>query len=40
MDDLADPDGSRVARTTLEPLTGAERGMRSEDLARWLRDPR
>lgn len=29
----------RVARTTLEPITGAHRGLSPEDLARWLRDP-
>lgn len=36
---VLDPNGSRVARTTLEPLTGDQQGMSAEDLARWLRDP-
>lgn len=38
---VLDPEsGERVAMTTLEPLTGAQRGLTSEDLAVWLRDPR
>ncbi|MGE0789909.1 MAG: thioredoxin family protein [Sandaracinaceae bacterium] len=37
---VLDPDsGDPVARTTLEPITGGERGLTAEDLARWLRDP-
>ena len=28
--------GERLARTTLEPITGAERGLTSEGLASWL----
>lgn len=31
--------GQRVAKTTLEPITGGQRGLTSADLARWLRDP-
>ena len=37
---VLDPDtGERVAKTTLEPITGGQRGFTSEALARWLRDP-
>lgn len=37
---VLDPDtGRRVARTTLEPITGAQRGLTSAALAEWLRDP-
>lgn len=36
---VLDPSGARVARTTLEPITGSQRGLSAEDLARWLRDP-
>ena len=37
---VLDPDtGRRVAKTTLEPITGGERGFTSEALADWLRDP-
>ena len=31
--------GQRVAKTTLEPITGGQRGLSSADLAQWLRDP-
>ena len=31
--------GERVAKTTLEPITGVQRGLTSADLARWLRAP-
>jgi thiol-disulfide isomerase/thioredoxin len=31
--------GQRVAKTTLEPITGGQRGLTSADLAAWLRDP-
>lgn len=31
--------GRRVARTTLEPITGPQRGLTSAALAAWLRDP-
>ncbi|MGF1467880.1 MAG: thioredoxin family protein [Sandaracinaceae bacterium] len=34
------PDGDRLARTTLEPVTGdRDRGLTAEDLAAWLRAP-
>lgn len=37
---VLDPEtGERVAKTTLEPITGGQRGLTSEDLAAWLRDP-
>jgi len=37
---VLDPDsGRRVAKTTLEPITGGERGLTSEALADWLRNP-
>lgn len=37
---VLDPDtGQRVAKTTLEPITGGQRGFTSEALAAWLRDP-
>jgi len=31
--------GQRVARTTLEPITGGQRGLTSAQLASWLRNP-
>lgn len=31
--------GQRIARTTLEPITGGQRGLTSSGLADWLRDP-
>ena len=31
--------GRRLARTTLEPITGPQRGLTSAALAAWLRDP-
>jgi len=38
---VLDPErGERVAKTTLEPLTGPQRGLTSDQLAAWLRDPR
>lgn len=37
---VLDPEtGERVAKTTLEPITGQERGLTSASLAAWLRDP-
>ena len=37
---VLDPEsGERAAQTTLEPLTGAQRGLTSEQLAAWLRAP-
>lgn len=37
---VLDPEsGERLAKTTLEPLTGAQRGLTSAQLAAWLRDP-
>ena len=32
--------GERVAKTTLEPISGDARGLTSEELAAWLRNPR
>lgn len=38
---VLDPEtGERVAKTTLEPITGDDRGLTAEALARWLRAPR
>ena len=31
--------GERVAQTTLEPITGGQRGLTSAQLAQWYRDP-
>lgn len=31
--------GERVTKTSLEPLTGEDRGLSSSDLAAWLQDP-
>ena len=37
---VLDPDtGERVARTTLEPITGGQRGLTSAQLAAWLANP-
>lgn len=37
---VLDPEtGQRVARTTLEPITGGQRGLTSAALADWLRAP-
>jgi len=37
---VLDPEsGERVARTTLEPITGLQRGLTSAQLATWLRNP-
>ncbi|MEC7523487.1 MAG: thioredoxin family protein [Myxococcota bacterium] len=37
---VLDPEsGERVAQTTLEPITGGQRGLTSAQLAAWLRDP-
>ncbi len=33
------PDGARVGRRTLEPITGEQRGLTSADLAAWLERP-
>jgi len=37
---VLDPEsGRRVAKTTLEPITGGQRGLTSARLASWLRNP-
>lgn len=37
---ILDPEsGERVAQTTLEPITGGQRGLTSAQLAQWYRDP-
>jgi thiol:disulfide interchange protein len=38
---VLDPEsGERVAKTTLEPISGGERGLTAAQLAAWLRHPR